>query len=1283
VNCAAIPESLLEAELFGFERGAFTGAHQAKEGLFQVAHRGTIFLDEVGLLPLTLQTKLLKALEEGVIRRLGSVKTEPIDVWILSATNEDLTVALRQKHFRDDLYHRLAVLVLEIPPLRERGDDVPRLAEHFLRQAVADYDLTERVLGDDTRATLCRYPWPGNVRELRNVMERAALLSDRRTITSEMLGLRVAGTDAPPSKRSAIPARLETALAQTGGNITRAAAILGVTRKTVRAWIDKYGTRVSSGPSPGSATVPPCRLASPLGPREIPGAFLRWEIRHVAFLKATVVDVTARERHVSRILGIFSEKAQAFGGIADGSSPMAMVATFGVEAMQDAATSAGHAALAILTEVERLGRHEGLHVDARVALHVARGLVGVNNTRAELDVDARRDAWNVLDTVIGSCPPIAVVTSQTAESFLNRRFKLTPVPRAGGAYRLVGLLRTGEQAGQAQFIGRSAELDVLLQKLASARAGHGQIVAISGDPGIGKSSLAGQLRRHLDDPEVTFVDSYCVSVTSLQPFHPIAVVVRQICDIGESTDEQEIAARIQAAAAVVGLEAPPVVPFVLRLLGVHGDGQVPGTVAPDVMRRQMFEAVSGLLLRHSQRRTLVILVEDLQWIDPASEEFFEQFAAQVAGHHVLMVTTHRTEYAPRWLGRPHTTHIALPPLSRQESLAILTATCEGQPPPEIADAILDKAQGNPFFVEELARSAREAPGAATISVPETIHEVILARLARLDSDDRRLALAAAVLGKNITSNLLHRVVEASDGSVTATLARLRRADFLIDAPWGPDVAPRYAFKHALIQEVVYGALRVEERRELHGRIARTLDAEFPELCASEPELMAHHYTEAGLVEPAVEYWHKAGQKALERAASREAVGLLNNGLEIIESMPMSAKRVQLELQMCIDLGGPLSLLKGFASTDVEHVYVRARQLCRQSTVTPEQLPLVWGLWRFSTARGDLCVAHELAGQCLSIAQTGHDNARLLEAHRALGITTYHLGDLPASRTHFDRCSTIYDPRVHSSLAYLHGDDPGVGALARAAHVLWLMGYPDQARQRNDAALVLSRQVAHMPSIAYAEIFAAILHQMLGDADRVRERAEIAVKLSMEHGFALWATVGTILLGWARVSTGGGEEGIADIRRGIEAFRGLGTELYVSYYFSLLAHAQQIRGDLDAARRALDEADAVADKTGERFYSAELGRLSAEVLWRQDPAAAPEAEARLEEALVVARRQQARSWELRVAMSLARLRARQGRQDAARACLAEIYTWFTEGFDTRDLRTVATWLGPESGPWLFT
>jgi predicted ATPase len=477
----------------------------------------------------------------------------------------------------------------------------------------------------------------------------------------------------------------------------------------------------------------------------------------------------------------------------------------------------------------------------------------------------------------------------------------------------------------------------------------------------------------------------------------------------------------------------------------------------------------------------------------------------------------------------------------------------------------------------------------------------------------------------------------------------------------------YIFKHALTQDATYQSLLKSTRQKYHRKIAEALEKDFPGAVETQPELLAHHYTEAGVNEQAVGYWHQAGKRASQRSAHFEAINHLTKELEVLMTLPDSLERARQELDLQTTLGPMLMAVKGQSSSDTERAYARARELCQQLGETSQLFPVLCGLWRFYVVRSELQTARELAEQLFSLAQRLQDPALLLEAHRVMGQTMFWLGEMAPARAHLEQGMALYDPQRHRSHAFVYGQDPAIMCRSFAAQPIWVLGYPDQALQSIHEALTLAQELTHPFSLALALVHAAIVHQFRREAQAVQERAQALITLSTEQGFPHWLAYGIILRGWALALRGEGAEGIAQVRQGLVAYRALGAELQRPIFLSLLAEAYGEVRQPEEGLTMLVEALAIGDKTGDRHWEAELHRRKGELLLMQQMQNAGEAEECFRQALDTARRQQAKSLELRAAMSLSRLWQKQRKQEEAHHLLTDIYGWFTEGFDTPDLQ----------------
>jgi predicted ATPase len=540
----------------------------------------------------------------------------------------------------------------------------------------------------------------------------------------------------------------------------------------------------------------------------------------------------------------------------------------------------------------------------------------------------------------------------------------------------------------------------------------------------------------------------------------------------------------------------------------------------------------------------------------------------------------------------------------------------------------------------------------------------MARLDRLMTG-KVIAQLGAAIGRQFAYDLLHAVSQLDEATLQRELKRLADAELVYQRGLPPQA--HYIFKHALIQDAAYESLLRSTRQQYHHRIAQVLEAQFPETTEGQPELLARHYTEAGLTASAVAYWQQAGQQASDRSAHLEAVSHLTIGIELLKSLPETPAHTQQTLALHVALGAALQMAKGFAVPEAEHAYSRAYTLCQQVGETPELVSVLVGLWRFYAMRSQLHTAREIGETLLRLAHHADDPALAVLAHYTLGATWLYLGALPAARPHLEEGLARYTPDQHRALAFHMGLDPGVACRAYAAGTLWVLGYPEQALARLHEALALAHELSHPYSLAWAWGLVAVVSQCHRDVLAVHEHAEAAVALATEQGSPHWAAQGTSLRGWALAMQGQGEEGLAQVRQGIAALRATGAALTVPYLYTLLAEVSHHLGHPQDGLQALAEAHSLMEQHEERWWEAEVCRLRGILLLQQPGTPQAEAEVWLQRALHVARRQQAKSLELRTAMSLSCLWQQQGKRAEAYELLAPVYGWFTEGFDTADLQ----------------
>jgi predicted ATPase len=626
--------------------------------------------------------------------------------------------------------------------------------------------------------------------------------------------------------------------------------------------------------------------------------------------------------------------------------------------------------------------------------------------------------------------------------------------------------------------------------------------------------------------------------------------------------------------------------------------------------------------------------------------------------------------------RAHHTQITLNRLSNLDVRALIAQVASRSAlSSESVEAVIERTGGVPLFVEELTRAVLEG-GKAKLSereIPATLHDSLMARLDRLGSA-KEVMQVGAVIGSEFSYELLRVVLPLAEQELQNALRRLTDAELLYEHGIAPDAT--YICKHALIRDAAYDALLKSKRREYHRRIAEILQERFPQIVQVQPELLANHYTEADLVEQAIPYWQRAGQASLERSANKEAISHLTKGIELLSLMPETTQHCQQELLMQVALGTAVMVSNGFASPEAEKSWSRARKLCDQLSESPLVFQVFFGLWLFRAARAEHHQAHEAAKECLRLADSAQSSALLLEAHHAVGTSLVSLGDFVEGLRHLDHGTATYDPRKHAGQAYVYGQDSGIACLLHGAQALWYLGYPYQARRRIGEALALARTVSHPVSKAAAANIAWWVYQYLRDVHAASEQADVAVALSTEQELEFWKAVGVVGQGWALTEFGQVERGIALLRTGISAYRLTGAQIVLPYFNSLLAGAYGKARQIDEGLTMLDDAENMVAESAERWWQPELNRLRGELLLERIDSRIGkkrEAEKCFRLALEIAQEQRSKSLELRATTSLARLLAKQGRRDEARAMLAEIYNWFTEGFDTADLKDAKTLL----------
>jgi predicted ATPase/class 3 adenylate cyclase len=964
-------------------------------------------------------------------------------------------------------------------------------------------------------------------------------------------------------------------------------------------------------------------------------------------------------------------------------------------AHEDDARRAVRAGLGILEAVDKLNRiiqqERGISLAVRVGIHtgpVVVGRVGGGSRHEELaigetpNVAARLQALAEPDTVIiGAATHRLVHRVFACESLGARALRGTSQPI--GLYRVLAKAPAESHGGDEDLVGltplvgREQEVGLLLERWELAKDGIGQVVVLSGEAGIGKSRLVQVMKERLADEPHTVLESRCSSYTQNSALYPATELLERLLQFRREDSPKDKMARLDVALGRYRLPLPETVPALASLLSLPDDERYPPIALPPPGRKQKtLEAVLRLFLAAADERPVLLIVEDLHWIDPSTLELLGLLVEQAPAACLFALLTCRPEFRVPWSPRSQITQITLNRFTRKHTEVMVDRVTAGKKlPAEVFGQIVAKTDGVPLFVEELTKTVLETGllrdegdryelqgPLPPLAIPATLQDSLMARLDRLGAA-KAVAQAGAVLGREFSYELLQAVSAFDEVALGQGLERLLEAELLHQRGMAPPVT--YVFKHGLVQDAAYQSLLRSTRQRYHRRTAEVLAERFPETAEAQPELVAYHFTEGGLSEPAIVYWRRAGQRAIERSASVEAIGHLGKALDLLKSQLDGVERQRQELELQTTLGSVLMAAKGYAAPEVEAAYARARHLCEQLGETSQLFSVLRGLWGFHVVRAELQTAHELGEQCLALAQRTQTPAALIWAHYQLGMTLFHLGELVSAQDHFRQSLAVYDREKRRAPRALQ--DPGVACLSYMAMVLALLGYPDQARNASRDALALAEKLSHPFSLAYALTIAATTSQVCQEVEETRARAEVANALAKEHAIPYFWAWGPILVGWALTAQGRGEEAIEQQRRGAVAYRATGAELARPYFLALLADAYRRRGQAEEGLAALGEALAMVARTGERWMEAELHRLKGELLLVASPADYAEAELHFRQALDVARSRDERSLELRAAMSLGRLWQARCRSDEARRVVAEVYGRFTEGFDTSDLR----------------
>jgi class 3 adenylate cyclase/tetratricopeptide (TPR) repeat protein len=967
------------------------------------------------------------------------------------------------------------------------------------------------------------------------------------------------------------------------------------------------------------------------------------------------------------------------------------------QAHEDDGQRAARAGLGMVEAMAQLNRRleseRGIRLAIRVGIHTGVVVVGAIGGYGHQEQLALGDTPNVAARLQGLASPDTIVVSAATQRLIQSAFAcqelgthaIAGVPTPVQVFRVVrerdlqSRVEAAGAGGLTTLVGREEELGLLLEYWARVKNGEGQAVVLSGEAGVGKSRLVQVVKERVAGERHPCVEWSSSPYHQQSPLYPVITYLHRLLRWRPEESPPAKLRKLEALLSQHGYALPEAVPLFASLLTLPlPEPYQPITLAPQRQKARTLEALLAWRWHGPQQGPMLFVVEDLHWLDPSTLELLDLLLDRAPARLFTLLTC-RPTFRPRWTPGAHLSFLTLSRLPRPQAVMMVERVAGGKALPiEVREQLLNRADGVPLFIEELTKMILESGflrefgdryeltgPLPPLAIPATLHDSLVTRLDRWPTA-KPVAQLGATIGRQFSFELLQAVAPVQGAGLEQALGQLVEAELLYQRGLLP--AATYTFKHALIQEAAYQSLLRSTRQQYHQRIAQALVERFPETAATQPELLAHHYTEAGLAAQAVPYWHRAGQRAIERSANLEAISHLARGLDVLRTVPEAPERAQQELMLHLALGAPLLMLKGYPAPEVEQTYTRALELCERVGDSPELFSALTGLWGVYLTRPRLRTARELAERSFALAGRLACRALVQEAHLMLGASLFYLGDLIAARAHLEEGIALYEKPADRGQVITLGADPGARCLAWAAWTLWILGYPAQALARMNEALPPDREIAHAFTRAWVLHFAATLHAWRGEYALTQERAEAEIAVSNEQGFVRWLTGGMVRRGWALAMQGAPEEGLAQLNQGVATWPASAGELGLT---SILAQQAEVYGCGQRPAeglRVLAEALALVEKNEERYYEAELHRLRGELLLQGDPLhATDEAERCFALALDIARRQEAKLLELRAALSLSRLWQGQGKAAPARELLGSTYRWFTEGLDTRDLQ----------------
>ncbi|HEY6344059.1 MAG TPA: adenylate/guanylate cyclase domain-containing protein [Bryobacteraceae bacterium] len=979
-----------------------------------------------------------------------------------------------------------------------------------------------------------------------------------------------------------------------------------------------------------------------------------------------------------------AEVVERFGGsivqyLGDG-----VLAYFGVPAAhEDDPRRAGNAGLEIVAAMRdtnaRWAPKVGVEIAVRVGIHtgpVVMGQVGGGERTEHLAIG---ETPNIAARLQSCAEPNTVVASEASWRLMSRFFRsselgdktFSGVPTPIRVYQLIGGSERPTRPRPPALVGRERETAALLDCWRDARGGAAQFVLLRGEAGIGKSALVEYLQEHVWADDGAVLEGDCSPYYQNSPFYAVTELLARWLEFAPSDTPEERRQKLEAALATLRLAEPAATPLLASLLSLPFNATHSVFALPAALQRERTLALLLDIPRAlAELGPVMLLFEDLHWADPSSREYFKRCVNEYASSRLLMAMTARAEFNPDW--RERATLVELGGLDAARAKEFVARTAGNKSLPAVlVRQIVERSDGIPLFLEETTRAILESGAlseAKTLRAPDlvpmSLQDALMARLDRLGAAKSSLQLGATI-GREFSYELLRAISEEGDAVLREHLERGVSSGLLQQHGTPPQEV--FVFKHSLVRDTAYQSLLRRTRQQYHRRIAEALEGRFREIVETRPELLAYHHMAAGNALSAIPYWQSAGDQAIARAAFAEAIGHLSEGLRLGETLGQGPLRDRLELALQSSLGIALQADRGYAAPEVDRAYQRARELCVRLGDSAQLISVLRGQQLFYHVRADFEAGRQIARQLLEAAERNGNAEHRLEAHLALGLNALYRGEFPDSRAHLETSIALYEAGggSFSSFEYLgHSVAMCHSYLARA---LWFMGHIDDASRHSLAALDLARSFGIPMTITQASAMHGLLFHVRRDARAALEWAKKTGAYAREHGFPYWSSLAAVLEAWAIWDLGDREQGLAQYSQSLEAYVATGAKIGFSWLLTLLGDMLARSGQIEEGLARLEEASAHIQATGERYCASEVERLKGELLIMRGPAAYEAAEACFQDALKIARGQEAKSWELRAGNGLARLFVVQGRNAAAVSLLDPVYAAFREAPDDPDVR----------------